>query len=52
MTDWRSKPYSERRGRLLYLRDGGPPAIRPVPVTDSIETALDRVGALGGVRAS
>ncbi|MFK0022856.1 hypothetical protein [Streptomyces sp. NPDC090798] len=48
-TDWRPKSYSERRGRLLDLLEGGPPAIRPVPVTDSVATALDWVGALGGV---
>jgi ATP-dependent DNA ligase len=48
-TDWRPKLYSERRGRLLDLLEGGPPVIRPVPVTGSVATALDRVGPLGGV---
>jgi ATP-dependent DNA ligase len=33
----------------LDLLDNGPPAIRPVPVTDDVATALDWVGALNGV---
>ncbi|WP_329327108.1 hypothetical protein [Streptomyces mirabilis] len=48
-TDWRPKPWVERRRRLLDLLEGGPAAIRPVSVTGSVATALDWVGALGGV---
>ncbi|WP_371551309.1 hypothetical protein OG266_38145 [Streptomyces sp. NBC_00554] len=40
-TDWRPKRYEERQGRLLDLLDGGPLAIRPVPVTADVATALD-----------
>lgn len=47
-TGGRSRGWSAAGGCWTLL-EGGPPAIRPVPVTDSVETALDWVGALGGV---
>jgi ATP-dependent DNA ligase len=48
-TDWRPKRYVDRRRRLLDLLENGPPAIRPVPVTGDVATALDWVGHLGGI---
>jgi hypothetical protein len=34
---------------LLDLLENGPPAIRVVPVTGDVATALDWVGHLGGI---
>lgn len=48
-TDWRPKRYVDRRRRLLDLLENGPPAIRVVPVTGDVATALDWVGHLGGI---
>ncbi|MFF3277504.1 hypothetical protein ACFYWU_42310 [Streptomyces chrestomyceticus] len=39
-TDLRPRPYRERRGQLLELLDGGPPQIRPVPVTTDLGEAM------------
>ncbi|MFI5987776.1 hypothetical protein ACIBEA_43850 [Streptomyces sp. NPDC051555] len=43
-TDLRPRTYQERREHLLGLLRDGPPAIRPVPVTTDVETALGWVG--------
>ncbi|CAL9636511.1 DNA ligase C (plasmid) [Streptomyces sp. enrichment culture] len=48
-TDWRPRPYVERRAELLRLLADGPPTIRPVPATGDAAEALDWVGALAGV---
>ncbi|TGA97451.1 hypothetical protein [Streptomyces sp. MZ04] len=48
-TDWRPRPYQERRGKLLEMLADAPPALRPVPSITSIEIAQQWVGALGAV---
>ncbi|MFG3157117.1 ATP-dependent DNA ligase [Streptomyces sp. NPDC048219] len=48
-TDWRPRPYTERRRELLRLLDGGPAELRPVPATTDPAQALRWVGALAGV---
>lgn len=48
-TDWRIRPYTERRTELLRLLDDGPPTLRAVPATEDTEEALAWVGALVGV---
>ncbi|WP_215450157.1 ATP-dependent DNA ligase [Streptomyces sp. ATCC 21386] len=48
-TDWRPRPYAERRAELLRLLDAGPATLRPVPATEDAGQALAWVGALAGV---
>jgi ATP-dependent DNA ligase len=48
-TDWRPRPYAERRTELLRLLDGGPATLRAVPATEDARQALEWVGSLGGV---
>ncbi len=48
-TDWRRRPYAERRVELLRLLDAGPAILRPVPATEDAGQALEWVGALAGV---
>ncbi|MFJ3310757.1 hypothetical protein ACIPSA_49030 [Streptomyces sp. NPDC086549] len=48
-TDWRPRPYAERRVGLLRLLEGGPTTLRAVPTTEDVGQALDWVGALAGV---
>ncbi|RSN54007.1 hypothetical protein DMH12_17275 [Streptomyces sp. WAC 04229] len=48
-TDWRPRPYTERRTELLRLLEGSPPTLRAVPSTESRGRALQWVGALAGV---
>ncbi|MFE3560191.1 hypothetical protein ACFXKW_35845 [Streptomyces sp. NPDC059193] len=48
-TDLRPRTYQERREHLLALLRDGPPAIRPVPVTTDVDTALSWVGGPLGV---
>ncbi|MFE4206105.1 hypothetical protein ACFRSX_32695 [Streptomyces goshikiensis] len=47
--DWRPRRHVERRTRMRELLEGGPPAIRPVPATDDLGSALEWVGGLSGV---
>ncbi|MFF7764292.1 ATP-dependent DNA ligase [Streptomyces griseorubiginosus] len=48
-TDWRPRPYAERRAELLHLLKDGPPTLRAVPSTEDRGQALTWVGALAGV---
>ncbi|MDX3643958.1 ATP-dependent DNA ligase [Streptomyces sp. MB09-02B] len=48
-TDWRPRPYAERRLELLRLLEAGPARLRPVPATEDAGQALTWVGALAGV---
>lgn len=48
-TDWRPRPYAERRTELLRLLEGGPAPLRAVPATEDAKQALEWVGALAGV---
>lgn len=48
-TDWRPRPYAERRTELLRLLEGGPAILRAVPTTEDRGQALQWVGALTGV---
>ncbi|WP_327749762.1 ATP-dependent DNA ligase [Streptomyces europaeiscabiei] len=48
-TDWRPRPYTERRTELLRLLEDGPPTLRAVPTTEDRGQALKWVGALAGV---
>jgi bifunctional non-homologous end joining protein LigD len=48
-TDWRPRPYAERRTELLRLLEGGPPTLRAVPTIEDRRQARKWVGALAGV---
>ncbi len=48
-TDWRPRPYAERRAELLRLLEDGPTTLRAVPSTEDRGQALQWIGALAGV---
>lgn len=48
-TDWRPRPYAERRIELLRLLEDGPATLRAVPTTQDHGQALKWIGALAGV---
>ncbi|MGW0720201.1 ATP-dependent DNA ligase [Streptomyces sp. NPDC002778] len=48
-TDWRPRPYAERRTELLRLLEDGPVTLRAVPSTADREQAHRWIGALAGV---
>lgn len=47
-TDWRPRPYQERRAELLRVLDGGPPQIQALPSTGDRALAYSWAGQLGG----